>query len=51
MLDLDHNLWRKPTNQSFDDQAAKASQFKEMWKPYDWTERVKQRMKDNEGDD
>uniref|UniRef100_A0A914WUD0 CWF21 domain-containing protein n=1 Tax=Plectus sambesii TaxID=2011161 RepID=A0A914WUD0_9BILA len=51
MMDLDHNLWRKPSVETFDEQTAKVVHFKDMWKSYDWTERVKQRLKDSDESD
>jgi len=38
MLDLDHNLWRKPKKQSFEEQRAKVLEFTEKWKKYDSSE-------------
>ncbi|XP_025987934.1 CWF19-like protein 2 [Solenopsis invicta] len=34
MLDLDHNLWRKPKRQSFEEQRVKVLEFTEKWKKY-----------------
>ncbi|XP_012530509.1 CWF19-like protein 2 isoform X2 [Monomorium pharaonis] len=34
MLDLDHNLWRKPKRQSFEEQRLKVLEFTEKWKKY-----------------
>lgn len=38
MLDAEPTLWRKPHNESFEDQRKKVLQFAEWWKPYDWTQ-------------
>lgn len=50
MLDLDHNLWRKPTKETHDQIRIKVDKLKRQWKPFDWTERVKSAIKDD-GDD
>lgn len=42
MLDLEPTLWRKPIQERFDSQRKKVLKFAEMWKPYDWTQRLKQ---------
>ncbi|XP_011874812.1 PREDICTED: CWF19-like protein 2 [Vollenhovia emeryi] len=34
MLDLDHNLWRKPRKQSFEEQTMKVLEFTEKWKKH-----------------
>jgi len=41
MLDLDPNTWRHPGREKFNDQCKKVLQFAEWWKPYDWTQRLK----------
>ncbi|CAG5114770.1 unnamed protein product, partial [Candidula unifasciata] len=38
MLDAEPTLWRKPHNESFEDQRKKVLQFAQKWKPYDWTQ-------------
>lgn len=45
VLDLHHNLWRKPQRESFEEQLKKMQKLKELWKPYDWTEKVKAAMR------
>ena len=42
MLDLEPTLWRKPHQERFDCQRKKVLKFAEMWKAYDWTQRLKQ---------
>ena len=41
MLDLGPEYWRKPRREQFEDQRQKVLKFAEMWKPYDWTQRLK----------
>lgn len=47
MLDLEPSLWRKPHQERFDDQRKKVLKFAEMWKPYDWTQRLKKPSDDD----
>lgn len=47
MLDLEPSLWRKPHQERFDDQRKKVLKFAEMWKPYDWTQRLKKSSDDD----
>lgn len=47
MMDLDHNIWRKPLKQTFDEQVKLTSKFKTLWAPFDWTERVKTALKND----
>lgn len=35
MLDLDHDIWRKPRKETFDQQREKVLKFSETWKSYD----------------
>ncbi|XP_053972926.1 CWF19-like protein 2 [Hylaeus volcanicus] len=35
MLDLDHDVWRKPKKETFDQQRQKVLKFLEIWKNYD----------------
>ncbi|XP_043253337.1 CWF19-like protein 2 [Colletes gigas] len=35
MLDLDHDMWRKPRKENFDQQREKVLKFSEIWKKYD----------------
>ncbi|XP_076177300.1 CWF19-like protein 2 isoform X2 [Ptiloglossa arizonensis] len=35
MLDLDHDIWRKPKKENFDQQRKKVLKFSEIWKKYD----------------
>ena len=51
MLDLNHNLWRKPRLESFEEITAKTNVVKPLWKPFDWTEKVKARLKDDSNHD
>ncbi|KAL0133790.1 hypothetical protein PUN28_001038 [Cardiocondyla obscurior] len=37
MLDLDHELWRKPKRQSFEEQRVKVLEFTEKWKKYNFS--------------
>ncbi len=41
MLELGPDLWRKPHRENFDAQREKVLKFAELWKPYDWTARLK----------
>ena len=41
MLDLEVRLWRKPHREQFEEQRRKVLTFAEMWKPYDWTMKLK----------
>lgn len=45
MLDLDQKLWRRPAMQSLKEQTKRVDLLKESWDPFDWTERVKARLK------
>jgi Protein similar to CwfJ C-terminus 2 len=47
MLDLEPSLWRKPHQERFDDQRKKVLKFAEMWKAYDWTQRLKKTNDDD----
>jgi len=49
MLDLEPTLWRKPHQERFDCQRKKVLKFAEMWKPFDWTQRLKQGGDDHKG--
>lgn len=51
MLDLDHNRWRNPPVESFEEQTSKVKALKEMWAPYDWTERAKAALTQSEDSD
>lgn len=35
MLDLDHDMWRKPRKENFDQQREKVLKFSEIWKKYE----------------
>lgn len=37
ILDLDHNLWRRPARQSFDVQNKRVLEFSNQWKDFDCT--------------
>jgi hypothetical protein len=41
MLDLEPQLWRKPHSERFEEQRQKVLKFAELWKPYDWTQRLR----------
>ena len=41
MLESDPTLWRKPHKEKFEDQRLKSLNFSKLWKPYDWTQRLK----------
>jgi len=41
MLDLEPHLWRKPHKEQFEDQRQKVLRVAELWKPYDWTSRLR----------
>ena len=41
MIDADPTSWRKPRKENFDDQRRKVMQFADMWRPYDWTKKIK----------
>ena len=41
MLDVEPRLWRKPRHENFERQKDKVLQISEWWKPYDWTEQLK----------
>ena len=41
MLDVEPRLWRKPRHESFERQKEKVLQISEWWKPYDWTQQLK----------
>ena len=49
MLEQDAPMWRKPHKENFDDQRKKVLEFAAMWKPYDWTHRVK-KTEDSDSD-
>lgn len=42
MLDVEPRLWLKPPKESFERQKKKVMQMWEWWKPYDWTQKLKQ---------
>lgn len=41
MLDLPHNKWRNVRQMSLDEVKQKRDCFRQKWKNYDWTEKVK----------
>lgn len=41
LLDVEPRLWLNPRYESFEQQQAKTLKLIEMWKPYDWTEKLK----------
>ena len=42
MMDTEPQLWLKPHRESFERQKLKVLQLSEWWKPYDWTQRLKE---------
>ncbi|PSN37445.1 CWF19-like protein 2 [Blattella germanica] len=50
MLDLDHNLWRKPRRENFDVQRKKVVQFAKWWEPFDFTVRKEKSSSDSDSD-
>ena len=42
MLDVEPRLWLKPPKESFDGQKRKVLQMGEWWKPYDWTQKLRE---------
>lgn len=42
MIDAEPRLWLKPHRESFERQKLKVLQLSEWWKPYDWTQRLKE---------
>ena len=51
MLEQDAPMWRKPHKENFDDQRKKVLEFAAMWKPYDWTQRLKKAESDSDSSD
>uniref|UniRef100_A0A915KG81 CWF19-like protein 2 n=1 Tax=Romanomermis culicivorax TaxID=13658 RepID=A0A915KG81_ROMCU len=47
MMDLDESLWRRPVKQTLDEQTKRAEHLRRKWMPFDWTERVKERLKND----
>lgn len=47
MLDLDHNMWRKPRIENFDKQRRKVVDFSKKWREFDFTKKTNEakRMK------
>jgi len=45
MLDLSPNKWRKPVKRAVEEEKAEAVRLMEMWKDFDWTERVKSSLR------
>lgn len=47
MLDLDHNMWRKPRIENFDKQRRKVVDFSKKWRDFDFTKKTNEakRMK------
>jgi hypothetical protein len=48
MLELDHSVWRKQRQESFDMQRKKVLQFAEWWKTYDFTVRKEKDSSDSD---
>lgn len=42
MLDKDPSFWRKPHKEYFEQQRSKVMKFAKMWKPYDWTRKLRE---------
>ena len=41
MLDVEPRLWLKPPRDNFESQKRKVLELSEWWKPYDWTQKIK----------
>ena len=41
ILDVDPQRWRKPRRENFDQQRKKVLDFAAMWKPYDFTSKLR----------
>ncbi len=50
MMELGPDVWRKPHKENFDSQRKKVLKFAEMWKPYDWTQRLQGKKGEEESD-
>ncbi len=50
MLDVDHNRWRNPERLNFEEQTETVKKMKEVWGPFDWTERAKNAIQNNASD-
>ena len=44
MLDAEPRLWLKPPRESFEKQKQKVLRLSEWWRPYDWTQKLKDRQ-------
>lgn len=42
MLDVEPHLWLRPHKESFEKQKLRVLQLSEWWKPYDWTQQLKE---------
>lgn len=40
LIDAEPRLWLKPHYESFEEQKVKALKLVDMWRPYDWTEKI-----------
>lgn len=43
MLELMPQSWTRPERESAEEQRARIHRFAEMWRPYDWTQRLAER--------
>lgn len=41
LLDVEPRLWLKPPKENLENQKSKAAKFCSWWKPYDWTQKLK----------
>ena len=44
MLDVEPRLWLKPPREGFEQQKQKVLGLSEWWRPYDWTQKLKERQ-------
>ena len=44
MLDVQPRLWLKPHRESFEKQKLRVLQLSQWWKPYDWTQKLKEQQ-------
>ena len=43
LVDAEPRLWLKPHKESFETQKQKVLKLSEWWKPYDWTQKLKEK--------
>ena len=51
MIDAGPELWRKPHKEQFEQQRQKVLAFAEMWRPFDWTQKLKSKHGGDDSDD